>query len=83
MLEAGLSVAAAAFAALATITNRVHNRINDMDKRVDSMELRVAENYATRAEVAAALDRIDAHVLRIENKLDSLTHLPCVISTKT
>ena len=48
MIEAGVSAVIAIVAAGAALTNRVHNRINDMDKRLDTFELRVAPSYVPK-----------------------------------
>ena len=73
MIEAGVSAAIAIVAAGAAVTNRVHNRISDMDRRVDSVEIRIAEDYVKRAELAEALNRFEAHMIRIENKLETIS----------
>ena len=45
-----------------------------MDKRVDAFELRIAENYLTKSEFSGALERVEQHMVRIENKLDRLAN---------
>jgi len=72
MIEAGVSAAIAIVAAGAAVTNRVHTRISDMDRRVDSVEIRIAEDYVKRVELSEALNRFEAHMVRIENKLDTI-----------
>lgn len=62
MLEAIVAVAIAATTGLA-ITIR----------RIDAIELKVAEKYITRTEVEKTMERFEGHLVRIENKLDSLT----------
>ena len=52
--------------------NRVHHRINDLDKRVDGIELRIAESYVSKSEFVRGLDSMEMHMLRIEEKLDKL-----------
>ena len=58
----------------AALTSRVNSRINELDKRVDQMELRVAENYVSKADMEILIDRVEAHLIRLENKLDKLTY---------
>ena len=70
MIEAGVSVVIAMVAALAAINTRTHNRINELDKRVDCVELSVAKNYVSRTEHFQAMERIEEHMVRIEGKLD-------------
>lgn len=79
MMEAAVSAVVAVIAGLAAVTNRLHNRINtvhsrisEMDRRVDSVELRIATNYVDKAEFKAGLQRMEDHMVRIENKLDQI-----------
>lgn len=80
MIEAIVTASLAGIAGVATLTNRLHTRINhlhdrlaDMDRRVDGVELRIAEKYVTKADLAAILRSMEEHMIRIENKLDKLT----------
>ena len=70
MIEAGVSAGIALVAAMAAITNRLHGRINELDKRVDGVELSIAQNYVSRTEHFQAMERIEEHMVRIEQKLD-------------
>lgn len=70
MIEAGVSAAIALVAGMAALNTRTQNRINELDKRLDSMELSVAKNYVSRAEHFQAMERIEEHMVRIEGKLD-------------
>ena len=72
MLEAGVTAAIAAFTAMSAITARLHNRINELDKRIDGIELRVAENYVTKGELSTIMERMEAHLIRIEDKMDKI-----------
>jgi uncharacterized coiled-coil protein SlyX len=73
MIEAG-AIAAALIGLFSAVSTRLHNRIHDMDKRVDAFELRIAENYLTKSEFSGALERVEQHMVRIENKLDRLAN---------
>ena len=44
-----------------------------MDKRVDGVELRIAEQYVKRHELTTALEKMEDHMIRIESKIDQLT----------
>ena len=55
---------------MAAITNRLHGRIGELDKRVDGVELLIAKNYVSRSEHFQAMERIEEHMVRIEQKLD-------------
>ena len=72
MLELGLPIVIAVVSGLGAVTTRLHNRIHELDRRLDHTELRIAENYLSKAEFSAALERVEQHMIRIENKLDSL-----------
>jgi len=72
MIEAGVSAVIALVAAGAALTNRVHNRINDMDKRLDTFELRVATSYVPKQDFAAAVQKMEDHMIRIETKIDQI-----------
>ena len=73
MIEAGVTGAIAVIAACATVSNRIHNRIQEMDKRMDGVELRIAEQYVKRHELSTALEKFEDHMIRIEAKIDQLT----------
>ena len=70
MIEAGVSAVIAIVAAGAALTTRVHNRINDMDKRLDTFELRVATSYVPKQDFETAVQKMEDHMIRIENKID-------------
>ena len=73
MVEFGLpGLILAAVTGLSAVTTRLNNRIHELDRRLDGVELRVAENYLSKAEFSSALERVESHMIRIENKLDNL-----------
>jgi hypothetical protein len=74
MTEAAVALFIAAVAGLGTVSNRLHSRINSLDSRVDGFELRIAENYLTKSEFANAMERVEKHMVRIEDKLDRLAN---------
>jgi len=73
MLEAGVALAIATVTGVAAITNKLNTRMSELDRRVDQMELRIAENYVSKADMEILIDRVEAHLIRLENKLDKLT----------
>jgi len=77
MIEAGISVAVAVVSGVGILFTRVNTRIHDLDKRIDVFELRIAENYVPKTELSSALERVEQHMVRIENKLDSLVNKKC------
>ena len=72
MIEAGVSALVALIAGGAAITNRLHSRINELDRRVDTFELRVATKYVPQEQFSEALSKMEDHMIRIENKLDQM-----------
>ena len=74
MLEMTVPIVIAAVTGLAALTNRLHNRIHELDQRVDGVELRVAERYVSKADLDGMIDRVEGHLIRLENKLDKLTY---------
>lgn len=72
MIEAAVSAGIALIAAGAAVTNRLHNRITEMDRRVDNFELRVATQYVPKEEFTEAVKKIENHMIRIENKIDQI-----------
>ena len=72
MVEAAVSFAIAVMAASAAVANKLHGRITELDKRVDRAELRMAQTYVNKQEYFADVDKLEAHMLRIEEKLDKL-----------
>ena len=47
-------------------------RMDEIDKRIDGIEIRLAEKYVPRQELANALQKMEDHMIRIENKLDQI-----------
>jgi septal ring factor EnvC (AmiA/AmiB activator) len=54
------------------INSRSTSRMDQIDKRIDGVELRLAEKYVPRQELATALQKMEDHMIRIENKLDQI-----------
>ena len=70
MVEAVIPIGVALATGFSILISRIHSRVHDLDTRVDGVELRVAENYLTKSEFSNALERVEQHMVRIENKLD-------------
>ena len=78
-MEAIVSVVIAAIAGGAALNNRLHNRINNvhdrisgLDRRIDAIELGVAQDYVSKADLSVMVQRMEDHMVRIENKLDQI-----------
>ena len=72
MIETAIPVAIAIVSGVGVLFTRVNQRVHELDKRIDVFELRVAESYVPKSELSSALDRVEGHMVRIENKLDAL-----------
>jgi len=78
-MEAIVSAVIAAIAAGAALNNRLHNRINNvhdrisgLDRRIDGIELTVAQDYVSKQDLSSLVKRMEDHMVRIENKLDQI-----------
>jgi len=76
MIEAILtgivSLVIGASGGMVAINSRTVNKLSELDRRIDQMELRVAEKYVPRNELSNALQKMEDHMVRIENKLDAI-----------
>ena len=73
MLEAAVTLSIAALTGMSVLTQRLHTRINELDKRIDKVELRVASEYVTKTELSAIMERMESHLIRIEEKMDKIS----------
>ena len=78
-MEAIVAAVIAIVAGGATLNNRLHNRINNvhdrisgLDRRIDAIELGVATDYVSKADLSVMVQRMEDHMVRIENKLDQI-----------
>ena len=53
---------------------RIHSRVSALDHRIDQFELRVAQDYVSKTDLNEIVDRVEAHMIRIENKLDKIIY---------
>lgn len=79
MTEAFVTAVIAVVGAGAALNNRIYNRINTvhdrinlLDRRIDGVELHVANDYVKKTELAELLKRMEDHMVRIETKLDQI-----------
>jgi bacterioferritin (cytochrome b1) len=78
-MESLVAAVIAAIAGGAALNNRLHNRINNvhdrisgLDRRIDALELNVAQDYVSKADLSVMVARMEDHMVRIENKLDQI-----------
>ena len=72
MLEAIIPSVIAIITGTAVLTNRIYSRIMTLDRRIDAVELTMAQAYVSKGDFKIVLDRVEAHMIRIEDKLDAL-----------
>ena len=71
MVEAAVTAGIAAIAGCWSIMQGVHRRLNSFDNRLDRIELSLAKDYVSRPEYLADQSKLEEHMIRIENKLDT------------
>ena len=78
-MESIVAAVIAIVAGGATLNNRLHNRINNvhdrisgLDRRIDAIELGVATDYVSKADLSVMVQRMEDHMVRIESKLDQI-----------
>ena len=72
MLEAGVALSTAVITGMAVLTQKVHNRITQVERRVDGIALDMAQRYVTKYELSELVERVENHMMRIEDKLDRI-----------
>jgi uncharacterized coiled-coil protein SlyX len=72
-MEALVTAGIAVFTGMSVLTQRLHSRITELDKRIDKVELRVASEYVTKTELSTMMQRMEEHLIRIEEKMDKIT----------
>jgi len=72
MLETVIPLGVAMATGFSVLITRIHSRVHELDRRLDGVELRVAEDYLTKQEFSIVLERVETHMVRIENKLDKI-----------
>ena len=77
MIEAIIPVGVALATGFSVLITKLSSRIGDIDKRIDAVELRVATDYLSKTEFSTALERVEAHMIRIETKLDKIANTKC------
>ena len=74
MIEAVIPVFIAGATGFSVLISRLHSRVSSLDTRVDKFELRVASEYVSKTDLNEIVDRVESHMIRIENKLDKIIY---------
>ena len=77
MIEAFVPALVAVATGVAVLFNKVNHRVTQLDSRVDKLELKLVESFTTKADFATAMERMESHMIRIEDKLDKLVDKKC------
>ena len=73
-MEAIVTAGIAIISGMGFLTNRLHQRIDRLTTRVDTVELRVATDYVTKQDLSQIMERMEAHLIRIEEKMDNIAN---------
>ena len=78
-MEAAITALVALIGSGAALNTGLHNRlknvqdrISGLDRRIDAIELTVAQDYVSKADLSVMVQRMEDHMVRIENKLDQI-----------
>jgi len=72
ILTGVVSLVVGASGGVLALTSKSSGRMDEIDKRIDGIEIRLAEKYVPRQELANALQKMEDHMIRIESKLDQI-----------
>lgn len=72
MIESVVSATVAVITGGFVLTSKISSKIDALDKRIDGVELTMARDYVTKDDFAKTLERVEGHMIRIEEKLDEL-----------
>ena len=54
MIEAVIPVGVALATGFSVLVTRIHSRVHELDRRVDKFELKIAEEYLSKADFSSA-----------------------------
>ena len=77
MIEPFVPLFIAVGTGFAVLTSRIYNKIGHLDTRVDRIELRIVEDFVSKTELQTAMDRMESHLIRMEDKLDAIVKNKC------
>ena len=75
ILTGVVSLVLGASGGVIALSSKTSGRMDEIDKRIDGIEIRLAEKYVPRQELANALQKMEDHMIRIESKLDQIVLL--------
>ena len=72
MIEAWVATAIALVGGGYSIIQTLHRRVTNVDTRLDRIEIGLARDYVPRSEFVASQNKLEEHMVRIEDKLDRI-----------
>ena len=77
MIEPFVPIFVAVGTGFAVLTSRIYNKIGHLDNRVDSIELRIVQDFVSKNELQVVMDRMESHLIRMEDKIDAIANNKC------
>ena len=77
MIEPFVPIFVAVGTGFAVLTSRIYSKIGQLDSRVDGIELRIVQDFVSKSDLNVAMDRMESHMVRIEDKLDNIVKNKC------
>ena len=77
MIEPFVPLFVAVGTGFAVLTSRIYSKIGNLDSRVDGIELRIVQDFVSKNDLQLALDRMESHMVRIEDKIDAMANNKC------
>ncbi len=77
MIEPFVPLLVAVGTGFAVLTSRIYTKIGHLDTRVDKIELRIVEDFVSKNELQIAMDKMESHLIRMEDKLDAIVKNKC------
>lgn len=77
MVESLIPAVIAIITGTSVLFNKVNYRVTCLDSKVDRLELKLVESFTSKADFGAAMERMETHLMRIEDKMDKLVDKKC------
>jgi len=71
-LEVIVTSVIASLTGLGVLTSRYNKQLENLDKKIDAVELTVAKEYVSKDCFNTIIERVETHMVRIETKLDNI-----------
>lgn len=77
MVESLIPAVIAIITGTGVLFNKVNYRVTHLDSKVDRLELKLVESFTSKADFSSAMERMETHLMRIEDKMDKLVDKKC------